>query len=242
MKKLAFALTAALIIAAAPSLYARGGFSLGLFGAYSIDGGAIEQTINEKRNLDYFTYGSNSSSSYDSIVIPGCGLFAAYIFSNGLSLRAGGEFYKIVSGENISKTISGNNHHFRIDYEAAAFPIMLGFTCSPDKGKTNIYGYAGVVFSMIDVSQYYEYYNAGNYMYKSENSFMVPGFASIFGLEKRIFAGLYIMLEYAFYKCEESREESGDYSQNGTFMSKYKFTERYGLPLQQIRLGLRYAF
>lgn len=244
MKKLTVTITAALIIVINPSLFAKGGFSLGVFGAYSIDGGAIEDKINDaKYPGDYLSYGSNIKTEYDPLVIPGEGLFAGYNFSNGFSIRIGAEMYKMVSGGNVYKQINTPTHEFEIEYEAAAFPLLFGFTASPDKGRTNIYAFAGVIISMIDFYQNYEFNDGVNvYRYEEENSAFVPGFAALFGVEKRIFSNIYILLEYAFYKCEESRENTGNYYIGGVWNSDYQYTRTFGLPRQQVRVGLRYQF
>ena len=74
--------------------------------------------------------------------------------------------------------------------------------------------------------------------YNSENDTIISGFAGVIGAEKKILWNISIMLEYAFYRCEENRKESGKYYT----MNTYEYTERYGLPRQQARIGLKYSF
>ena len=244
MKKLALIIITAIITAAGPSLYAKGGFSIGVFGAYSIDGGAIENSINDaKYTGDYLTYGAYIESEYDPVIIPGAGLFIGYIFSSGFSMRIGSEMYNMVSGGNVYKKINTPSHDFNIEYEAAAFPLLIGFTASPDKGRTNIYGYTGIIFSMIDIMQNYEFNDGASvYKYEEDEGTFIPGFAALFGIEKRIFNKFYILFEYAFYKCEKSTNGTGNYYLNGSWMSDYEYNRIFGLPRHQARIGLRYQF
>jgi len=39
-----------------------------------------------------------------------------------------------------------------------------------------------------------------------------------------------------------NRDEEGEYVYNGIPVPDYEYMAKYGLPRQQIRLGLRYAF
>jgi hypothetical protein len=54
------------------------------------------------------------------------------------------------------------------------------------------------------------------------------------------------MMEFAFYRCEKSKKEWGDYTkyENHAIVSSedYSYTENYGLPRQQVRIGVRYSF
>jgi hypothetical protein len=48
------------------------------------------------------------------------------------------------------------------------------------------------------------------------------------------------MLEFAFYKCENSKDELSHYYDDST-SGNYSYTERYGLPYQHVRIGARYS-
>ena len=255
MKNIVRAFIAAALISTATESFARG-FSAGLFGAYSIDRGQIENTINDRCFFGYNEspgsghFMPDSAVSHDEIIIPGAGLFASYTFRNGFSIRTGAEFYTLISGGNISTPQSYgfcfDQNEYEIKYNSYAVPLLLGITLSPDKGRTNIYTYAGMVLSMINISQYSSHLNTDSgsstkRVYESENEAIVPGFAALIGAERRLFPGFYVMLEFAFYKCEKNKVEWGNYFIN-TNMHDYSYTERYGLPRQQARVGARYPF
>jgi hypothetical protein len=253
MKNIVRAVIAAALIFTATESFASG-FSVGLFGAYSINGGPIEDTINNRHFLvsdgGITIAMPDSTISYDEIIIPGAGLFTSYTFRNGFSIRTGAEFYTLISGGNISNdihipTVVYYYNKYEIEYNSYAVPLLLGIALSPDKGRTNIYAYGGMVLAMTDISQYYSY-TAGTppteYEYKSENEAIVPGFAALIGAERRLFSRCYVMLEFAFYRCETSKKEWGAHYKNDSYQNDYSYTERYGLPRQQVRIGLRYSF
>ena len=148
MKHIVWAVIAAAFIFTATESYARG-FSVGVFGAYSIDGGPIEDTINDKKFIGDLGTSHYNYSRYDTLVIPGAGVFTVYTFSSGLSIRTGAEFYKMVSGGEISKSINGSNNKYDISYDAFALPVLVGYTLSPDKGRTCLYIYTGVALSIV---------------------------------------------------------------------------------------------
>lgn len=257
MKHIVWAVIAAAFIFTATESYARG-FSVGVFGAYSIDGGNIEDSIIEKRTKDYQYNNPNITKlEYDTVIIPGAGAFAVYNFSNGFFIRAGAEFYQLFSGGEISKSIYDNNtgsmvnYDYKIDYTAFALPVLFGLNISPDKGRTNLYFGAGVVTAMnkiyretkvIDTSNYPNWY----YRYESENDSIITGFAGIIGIEKKIFSNVGVLIEYAFYRCEENRKESLDIyffsGGNENPWGSNSYTETYGLPRQQARIGVKYSF
>ncbi len=245
MKHIVWAVMAAAFIFTATAGYSRG-FSVGVFGAYSIDGGNIEDSIDEKRSQEYDPYYPNiTKSEYDTIQIPGAGAFLIYQFSNGLFLRAGTEIYQLVSGQDVSYSKWDDNtnvntmvtYNYSFDYTAIAWPVMFGINISPDKGRTSIYIAAGIVTSLVKISRETQISFNGIY-YESDNDSIISGFAGIIGAEKKIFWNISIMLEYAFYRCEENRKESG--KQN--IWTSYQYTERYGLPRQQARVGVKYSF
>ena len=242
MKHIVWAVIAAAFIFTATAGYSRG-FSVGVFGAYSIDGGPIEDTINDKKFIGDLGTSHYNYSRYDTLVIPGAGVFTVYTFSSGLFIRTGAEFYKMVSGGEISKSLNngGDNHKYDIRYDAFALPVLVGYTLSPDKGRTCLYIYTGVALSIVKTEQEYNFDGGGIvYEYKSDNDPFIPGFAGLIGIEKRFFWNISIMLEYAFYKCETSRKESGE--QNLIWPFEYEYTGTYGLPRQQARIGVKYSF
>jgi hypothetical protein len=240
MKNIVQAVIAAALIFTATESFARG-FSIGLFGAYSINGGPIENTINDKRFFDATNVSEAAKISYDEIIIPGAGLFASYTFRNGFSIRTGAEYYTLIAGGDISKSHYGyDTNKYEIEYSSYAVPLLPGITLSPDKGKTNIYAYAGMVLSMIDISQHNQYATSGTATHEAANKAIVPGFAALAGIERRLFSGFYIMLEFAFYKCENSKDELSHYYDDST-SGNYSYTERYGLPYQHVRIGARYS-
>lgn len=255
MKHIVWAVMAAALIFTATAGYSRG-FSVGVFGAYSIDGGNIEDSIKEKRTKDYqYSYSYITKSEYDTVIIPGSGAFAVYTFSNGFFIRAGAEFYQLVSGGEVSKSVYDNtipamvNYDYKIDYTAFAWPVLFGLNISPDKGRTNLYFGAGVVTSMNKIYRETKVLNTSMgyyYRYESENDSIITGLAGIIGIEKKIFGNIGVLIEYAFYRCEENRKESLDvYYFNGAMENPYpsnSYTETYGLPRQQARLGVKYSF
>lgn len=259
MKHIVWAVMAAALIFTGTESFARG-FSVGVFGAYSIDGGNIEDSIDEKRyqELFYSNYYNThiTKSEYDTIMIPGSGAFAMYQFSNSMFVRTGVEFYQLVSGNDVSKSIliydqNANNlvmhnYDYKTEYMALAAPLLLGITVSPDKGRTSIYAAAGLVVSRVEIDREIHYINTYfmyNNDYKSECDTIIAGFAGLIGVEKKFLGNLSIILEYAFYRCEENRMESGEaYSSQNPVYKDYEYTERYGLPRQQARIGVKYNF
>lgn len=255
MKHIVWAVMAAALIFTGTAGYSRG-FSVGVFGAYSIDGGNIEDSIKEKRyqELFYSNYYNThiTKSDYDTIIIPGSGAFALYQFSNGMFLRTGIEIYQLVSGGDVSKSISMYhvnaaqytifNYEYETDYMALAAPLLFGITVSPDKGRSSIYAAAGIVVSRVEINRktgYHDVYNNIHYDYESENESIISGFAGLIGVEKKFLGNISVILEYAFYRCEENRKETGHAYYNNT---DYQYTERYGLPRQQARIGVKYSF
>ncbi len=253
MKHIVWAVIAAAFIFTATESYARG-FSVGVFGAYSIDGGNIEDSIKEKRYQAYDPgYPYITKSEYDTVIIPGAGGFAMYQFSNGFFLRAGAEIYQLVSGQDVSSSTyvySPNtngmvNYDYSFDYTAIAWPVLFGFSLSPDKGRTSLYMAAGVVTSLVKIKRDTDILNTSgptSVVYNSENDTIISGFAGLIGAEKKIFWNISIMIEYAFYRCEENRKETGEYSIALGPTNEYQYTETYGLPRQQARIGVKYSF
>ncbi|NLV67341.1 MAG: hypothetical protein GXY14_06665, partial [Spirochaetes bacterium] len=132
---------------------------------------------------------------------------------------------------------------YKIDYEAFSWPVLFGFSLSPDKGRTSFYLAAGVITSLVKIERNTEIYNTNTMThvpYNSENDTIISGFAGVIGAEKKILWNISIMLEYAFYKCETSRKESGE--QNLIWPFEYEYTGTYGLPRQQARIGVKYSF
>ena len=126
MKNIIWAVIAAALIFTGTESFARG-ISVGVFGAYSIDGGAIEDSIKEKRFMDYHPDNPLiTKSEYDTVIMPGAGVFAIYQFSNGMFIRAGAEYYRLVSGGDVSKsvhesTFGTTNYDYTIEYEPIEF-------------------------------------------------------------------------------------------------------------------------
>lgn len=245
MKHIVWAVAAFAFIFTGTAGSARG-FSVGIFAANTIDAGIGE----------YLLYDRSGNAKQDELVVPGAGLFADYTFTGGFSVRTGVEMYELVSGGNIhGGDMYEGSFESETEYSAAAVPVLLGFTASPDKGRTNIYAYTGLVVSRIEIkhdeTKYLPSAVGGTYpVYNnSEHDTIVPGFAAVFGMEKRIFYGFYIMLEYAFYKCESiRREESTKYDpfdvdpESTEPITHYESNEFYGLPRQVVRIGLKYSF
>ena len=189
MKNIIWAVIAAALIFTGTESFARG-FSVGVFGAYSIDGGAIEDSIKEKRFMDYHPDNPLiTKSEYDTVIMPGAGVFAIYQFSNGMFIRAGAEYYRLVSGGDVSKsvheyTFGTTNYDYTIEYEAIAWPVMFGFSLSPDKGRTSLYIASGIISSLVKIRrETYTSYNG--YTYESDNESIITGFAGLLGAEKR---------------------------------------------------------
>lgn len=235
MKHIIWPVIAAAMIFTTTESFARG-FSVGVFGAYSIDGGNIEKIIDDARTID--SGAIMMDTSYETLRIPGSGIYGVYEFSNNSFIRIGFEYYKLVSGGDISHM----NRKYSIEYEALAWPLLFGFNVSPDKGRTNLYASAGVIIAKPNNKFYKKFDNAGIiFEYTSDKSSIVPGFAGLLGIERKLIQKTYLTFEYAFYKCEDEREETSEYYTQGSYY-EYKYTERYGLPRQQARIGLKYQF
>jgi opacity protein-like surface antigen len=220
--------------------FAKGGFSLGMFGAYTTDGGSIEDTVHDAESADI-----EKEVKSEKIIIPGMGLFAKYEFKNNLFLRTGLEAYKMISGGEIDivDDSTPSTTEYTIDYFAAAIPLYLGIKVTPDKGKTNIYGAFGLVIAIVDINWERHEVQSGPLYYDWEwkDDDMVIGLGGLFGVERAVITNFYLMIEYAFYKCDDSKDTEIEYNNNGT-KTYYNRTNRFGLPRQQIRLGLRYNF
>lgn len=223
--------------------FAKGGFSLGVFGALATDSGVIEDTIREK---EFFSgYPGAFEIESDEIIIPGGGLFVRYDFSNNLFIRTGVEYNELVYGGKVSSfDISLNTHsEYEMNYRSYVAPLFFGINTTPDKGKTNIYVAIGIVMAQFEIRQEEVITNGVTKLeYRSDSENFNIGLGGIIGIEKRIMQSSYILIEYSFYNCEINREEEGQHSFNGNPGPDYEYVEKYGLPRQQIRLGLRYAF
>lgn len=251
MKNIVMAVIAVAILFMGTAGFARG-FSAGMFGAYSIDGGNIEKSIEEEKNWNHsMTNPKITKCEYDAVEIPGAGAFAMYAFSNGLFIRAGAERYELKSGGNISKSVWDQmaatmiNYDYEIEYKAMAFPVFFGISLSPDKGRTSFYMAAGIVTGIVEITR--DTFLKSNMItneYHSDNDTVIPGFAGVLGIDKKIIGNFSVMIEYAVYKCEKDTLESGQGYDNwvptGEF--DYKYTETYGLPTHQLRLGVKYEF
>ncbi len=235
-----FIAVSSLFIGVSASAKSKTGFSMGMFGSYATDPGVIEYLIRD----------CESASNYDneSISIPGTGFFARYEFKNNLFIRTGAEAYVMTGGGDIkisatsSSTIS---YDYQIDYFAMAVPLFLGINASPDKGKTNFYGAFGPVVAAVDIKRELKENDTSGPTYKEysgEETEPLIGFGGLLGVEKQMTKSLYFLIEFAFYNCEGNKEVKGDYKLNGVWTSDYNYTEKYGLPRQQIRLGLRCNF
>ena len=216
-------------------LFAKSGFSLGVFGSYAVDGGSIDGKLDRSQSL------ISLDSDFDPVIIAGSGLFARYDFSNNLFIRSGVEYNELVSGGDISGGDPSDVNYikFQIEYNALSFPLFFGINVTPDKGKTNIYGAAGPILAIVES---YLSKTEGVHLYETESDSFIFGFGGIFGIEKRITSGFYFMIEYAVYRCESSKKVGIKTFSNGFFIAEAPYVEKYDLPRQQIRLGLRYAF
>ncbi|HOP64025.1 MAG TPA: hypothetical protein PK358_16220 [Spirochaetota bacterium] len=249
MKKPVFlTITALILISMTLPLSARTGISIGVFGAYSTDCGAIEEKINEAtaRSND----ASDFSSEHDTVMVPGAGLFARYDLTRYLFIRGGAEYYELTSGGDIKKheyyTIPdlAYDYEYSIEYSALAFPLFIGLTVSPDRGRTAVYAACGAVISRIDMSYEMHEYDSTPHTndYDSDGSTTVIGAGGIFGIERRVFSGFYFMLEYAMYRCETNEQETMERIYDGFPTDDVEYSVKYGLPREQLRVALRYAF
>ena len=256
MKNTVIAIISVLIMFTSSGVFAKG-MSLGLLGSYAIDGGAIEKTA-EKSLPDYPK--GKENIDFDPVEIAGAVFFLRYDFKNNIFLRTGLEINAMIKGGKLEYYYSDSapdeiSQNTKLEYEAYTLPLYLGITLSPDKGKTSVYGAAGIFFSEVSIERktYYKYISVGttedDYHSRAESDSMIFGFCGLLGLERRIFQDFYFVIEYAIYSGEKTQKESGesevqylDTTYYGGTIMDYEYTERYGLPRQQIRIGLKYDF
>ncbi|PKL19312.1 MAG: hypothetical protein CVV49_01635 [Spirochaetae bacterium HGW-Spirochaetae-5] len=240
MKKIVIISVSLLSLFFSTQLFAKSGFSLGVFGSYAIDGGSVEDTIRDKEYSSDPQYEIES----DEIIIPGGGVFVRYDFSNNLFIRTGFEYNELVYGGKVSSSNSVLSEYseYEMNYRSYVSPLFFGINATPDKGKTNIYVAIGIVMARFEIRQDYVKTIGLKHEYRSDSENFNIGLGGIIGIEKRIMQSSYILIEYSFYSCEVNRSEEGQYTNNGNPGPDYEYTEKYGLPRQQIRLGLRYAF
>jgi len=245
MKKFFFLITLISTVFICSVLSAKTGLSFGLLGSYSIDGGAIENTYYKSVSSLQSYY---PDAEYDPLLIAGFTAFLRYDFRNNFFIRTGFEINKLIDGGTINYETGSAGSLFQekysYKYEANTFPLYFGIILSPDKGKTSVFGAAGIFYSMIDIEREYYYFDetASNKSQKlGESSSGVFGFCGIFGLERIIFSRLYFVVEYAFYAGEKTEKESGEEKDLMLLTStEYSYRERYGLPKHQVRIGLKY--
>jgi opacity protein-like surface antigen len=249
MKNIILAVTVAVAIFASNGAFARG-FSVGVLGSYGIDNGAIQKTADAEMQVMY----PEKGYKIESLNIVGISSFIQYDFKKNLFLRSGFEYNTNINSEYFNYDYDGvdrRKENKEIEYSAYSIPIYFGITLSPDRGKTSVYTGAGIVYSKINIeknSYYYE--DIGNdsfvdseYTQHSESETDFIGYSGIFGLERNIFSNIYLVLEYAFYAGEEINEEKGNgYDILNDIYNDFNYIERYGLPTQQLRVGLKYDF
>jgi len=256
MKNIILAVTVTLAIFASTGAFARG-FSVGVLGSYGIDNGAIERS----GNAAVLMYMDDSGNlDYDPMEVAGAVFFMRYDFKNNLFIRSGAEINFLAEGGEVkyndnSDPLNIRNDKKRIEYEALTIPVYFGITLSPDRGKTNVYAGAGAFFSIIEIEREYSIFETqagsthNDYKTYAKNELFTIGYTGIIGLERNIFSNFYLVIEFAFYTGDITKKEDGEgtfWTLNGSplggITQPYQYTERYGLPSQQLRLGLRYEF
>lgn len=240
MRNILFAIILTLLFFTSTGAFARG-FSVGILGSYAIDGGAIEKNVD---NLLVQPNWKDKKIDRDKILLPGAIAFLRYDFKNSLFLRTGAEYYKLLSGDSVEIGNTSTGSFYKFSYSAIACPLYFGINTSPDRGKTYIYGAAGLVFANVSIKRDEKQYQvaAPNLShYWTETDKMLFGYSAIFGIERKIIWNTYLTLEYAAYLCEEYSSESGE-GYDDAPLPPFEYTEHYGLPRHQLRVGIRYDF
>jgi len=230
MRNIILTASVALAIFTSTGASARG-FSVGVLGSYAIDNGVIDKSI--ESDIDAVIVAPSGSLDHKPIEIAGTVLFARYDFRNNLFLRTGFEsnfttrsgYYKHDPGPTTSE--------YFYEYLAYTIPFYLGITLSPDRGRTSIYGGTGFYYSIIEIKreQFIDVFES-----KPDSDSELFGLSGIIGLERAIIGKIYLLIEFSFYTGSNSNMEQRD----DGFGSQY--LERYSLPTQQLRLGLKYDF
>lgn len=234
MKNIILAVTVTLAIFASSDIFARG-FSVGVLGSYAIDNGAIDKSIEKDATMNFVS--GSEKTDYKSIKIAGVTLFARYDFKNNLFLRTGFESNFTISAGNYKYDNGGGiNEEFIYKYKSYTIPLYLGITLSPDRGRTSVYGAAGINYSKIEIERERLYTTPNENKFDSDSDLI--GLGGIFGLERILFSNIYLVIEYSLYAVSnENKEKYID-----AFSTEFEYIERYSLPTQQLRVGLKYDF
>jgi len=231
MRNIILAVTVALAIFASTGAFARG-FSVGVLGSYAIDNGVIDNSIDQTAmpfppdNIDY-----------KPAEIAGGVFFIEYNFKNNFFLRTGFESYFTISSGEI-KGYNPNYDEYYFDYNAYSIPFFAGIRLSPDRGRTSVYGAAGIFYADISIEREVNSDSIPFYETADSSSDFI-GIGGILGLEKKLIFNTFIVIEYAFYKGSDEKKQSKYDSLN---LTTYHYYERYSLPTQQLRVGLKYDF
>jgi len=251
MKNIILAVTVTLAIFASTGAFARG-FSVGVLGSYAVDNGAVEKsTENFAKDLP-MDIPFNRKIEYSPPVISGIAIFLKYDFHNNFFIRTGFDYNYLVTGAKFSSYEDMGlpnylQHKMEINYESYTTPLYLGMNLSPDKGRTSVYLGIGAYYAMIGIKRNWHIIdNGGIYAEtkrKSDKDSSIFGPCAIIGMERILFSKTYLMFEYSVFSGEKVKHESGEgLDVVNSLPIDYNFIERYGLPSQQLRLGLRYDF
>ena len=235
MKNIILAVTVTLAIFASSDIFARG-FSVGVLGSYAIDNGVIDDAMDQTAMP---LIGLPSDVEYKSPILGGGVFFIEYAFKNNLFLRTGFEsFFTISSGEIKGNSMGDEEYYF--DYNAYAIPVFAGIRLSPDRGRTSVYGAAGIIYANVSIERE-AYINTGGPIFDdtadSDSDFI--GIGGLLGLERKVIFNTFLVIEYAFYKGSDARKED---AYDSSSFATYNYFERYSLPTQQLRVGLKYDF
>jgi len=231
MKNIILAVTVALAIFASTGAFARG-FSVGVLGSYAIDNGAIDKSVNDQKNS--FGIVDPIMKKNEPMEISGTVLFLRYDFMNNLFLRTGFEAnYSIKSAQMLKDDGMGIRQEYIFEYFSYTIPLYLGISLSPDRGRTAIYGAAGINYSFIEIKRESE---ITGMIFEIDSDSDLFGIGGIFGIERVLFHRVFLVMEYAFYAGSKSKQNNGT---DGLMSSKF---DQFSLPAQQMRAGLKYNF
>lgn len=252
MKNIILAVTVTVAIFASTGAFARG-FSVGVLGSYAVDNGAIEKSSQIFTNSIPPIIPSGERYNYKSPEVAGIVTFLQYDFKTNFFIRTGFETNFIMNGgtykfgtEGAMPTYDDNELNYR-DYTV---PLYLGINLSPDRGRTSVYAAVGIYASKIEIhkKEFNEQFGANhNQFYKEmEDNVNLFGLSGIIGFERLILSRIYLVIEYAVYSGEKSKivAKNIKHYENGVFLGSFeeRYMEQFGLPSQQLRLGLKYNF
>lgn len=231
MKNIILAVTVALSIFASTGAFARG-FSVGVLGSYAIDNGVVDDSW--EQITDPFLY-TGINSNHNLPIIAGGVFFIEYNFKNNLFLRTGFEsYFTTKDGHVIDTSIT---EEYNLKYNAFAIPVFAGIRLSPDRGRTSVYGAAGIFYANVSIEREVNMPSLFEKTVDSSSDFI--GIGGLLGLEKKLIFNTFLVIEYAFYKGSDDDKFS---EFDSTSWGTYDYYERYGLPAQQLRVGLKYNF